>query len=212
MARSRPRPNPARRLLDVGQPVLERERQLLRRGRAGLADVVAGIEIGCQRGISVEQNSIMSVTRRMAGSTGKDHSFWAMYSSGCRSRWCRPALGPDALALRRPREGQTIAAGALMVIDTETWLRSMPGTGPPCRPACPRPRPAADLPSERGESESRPISDGMSNAVDGLPGRAGSGSGRWSPGGAEAANWRMVHSRPRYIDGYTPRVYGYWPG
>ena len=26
------------------------------------------------------------------------------------------------------------------------------------------------------------------------------------------ANWRMVHSRPRYIDGYTPRVYGYWPG
>ena len=23
---------------------------------------------------------------------------------------------------------------------------------------------------------------------------------------------RIVHSRPRYIEGYTPRVYGYWPG
>ena len=26
------------------------------------------------------------------------------------------------------------------------------------------------------------------------------------------AYWRIVHSRPRYIVGYTPRVYGGWPG
>ncbi len=26
------------------------------------------------------------------------------------------------------------------------------------------------------------------------------------------ANWRIVHSRPRYIEPYTPRVYGYSPG
>ncbi len=26
------------------------------------------------------------------------------------------------------------------------------------------------------------------------------------------ANWRIVHSRPRYIDGYTPRVNGNAPG
>ena len=26
------------------------------------------------------------------------------------------------------------------------------------------------------------------------------------------ANCRMVHSRPRYMLGYTPRVYGYSPG
>ena len=26
------------------------------------------------------------------------------------------------------------------------------------------------------------------------------------------ANCRIVHSRPRYIDGYTPRVNGYSPG
>ena len=26
------------------------------------------------------------------------------------------------------------------------------------------------------------------------------------------ANWRIVHNRPRYIDGYTPRVNGNSPG
>ncbi len=26
------------------------------------------------------------------------------------------------------------------------------------------------------------------------------------------ANWRIVHSRPRYIEPYTPRVNGYSPG
>ena len=26
------------------------------------------------------------------------------------------------------------------------------------------------------------------------------------------ANCRIVQVRPRYIDGYTPRVNGYWPG
>ena len=26
------------------------------------------------------------------------------------------------------------------------------------------------------------------------------------------ANWRIVHSRPRYMLGYTPRVNGYSPG
>ncbi len=38
------------------------------------------IEIGCQRGISAAHHSIMSVTRPIAGSIGKHHSFWAMYS------------------------------------------------------------------------------------------------------------------------------------
>ena len=38
------------------------------------------IEIGCQRGISCAQNSIMSTTSRIDGSGGKIHSFCAMYS------------------------------------------------------------------------------------------------------------------------------------
>ncbi len=60
-----------------------------------------------------------------------------------------------------------IAAGALMVIETVTSPRSMPAnsvsmsssvsTATPSRPTSPR---------ERGWSESCPISDGMSNAVD----------------------------------------------
>ena len=35
---------------------------------------------GCQRGSSRVDHSIMSPSRRIAGSTGKHHSFWAMYS------------------------------------------------------------------------------------------------------------------------------------
>ena len=69
------------RLLDVGEAVLERERELLRRGRAGLADVVAGDRDGVPaRACCSEDHSIMSPSRRMAGSIGKHHSFCAMYS------------------------------------------------------------------------------------------------------------------------------------
>ncbi len=60
-----------------------------------------------------------------------------------------------------------IAAGALIVIDTLTWSSGMPANSvsmsssesiaTPSRPTSP---------SERGWSESSPISDGMSNAVD----------------------------------------------
>ncbi len=38
------------------------------------------IETGCQRGMFSVDHSIMSPTRRIAGSIGKHHSFWAMYS------------------------------------------------------------------------------------------------------------------------------------
>ncbi len=60
-----------------------------------------------------------------------------------------------------------IAAGALIVIDTDTSPRSIPenrvrmsssvSTATPSRPTSP---------SERGWSESWPISEGMSNAVE----------------------------------------------
>ena len=110
-----------------------------------------------------------------------------------------------------------IAAGALIVIETLTSPRSMPwnsvsmsssvSTATPSRPTSP---------SDIAWSESWPISDGMSNAVltgRSGRGRAGSGSARWSPPRVpKPANWRIVHSRPRYMLGYTPRVKGYWPG
>ena len=69
------------RLLDVGEAVLERERELLLRGRAGLADVVARrSRSGASAASRREHHSTMSVTSRIAGSIGKHHSFWAMYS------------------------------------------------------------------------------------------------------------------------------------
>jgi hypothetical protein len=38
------------------------------------------METGCQRGVVSVHQAIMSPSRRIAGSTGKHHSFWAMYS------------------------------------------------------------------------------------------------------------------------------------
>ena len=57
------------------------------------------IETGCQRGMWSEQYSIMSVTRRMAGSIGKHHSFWAMYSLRM-SVWIVPARSSGAVPWR----------------------------------------------------------------------------------------------------------------
>ena len=74
-------------------------------------------------------------------------------------------------------------------------------------------RPTSPLAS--GSSESRPSSVGMSNAVDRpLPPERSSSLKRRLVSSAvpKPANWRIVHSRERYIDAYGPRVYGYWPG
>ena len=49
--------------------------------------------------MSVEQYSIMSPTSRMAGSTGKHHSFWAMYSLRM-SVWIVPASCSGPMPLR----------------------------------------------------------------------------------------------------------------
>ena len=67
-------------LLDIGQAVLEREGELLLGGRARLADVVAGDRDRMPARHPRVHHSIMSPHRRIAGSIGKHHSFWAMYS------------------------------------------------------------------------------------------------------------------------------------
>ena len=70
-------------------------------------------------------------------------------------------------------------------------------------------------PSLRGSSESRPISVGMSNATDRPPWPCASRNlyrAFVSSGEPNPANCRIVHSRPRYIVWYTPRVMGKWPG
>ena len=60
-----------------------------------------------------------------------------------------------------------IAAGALIVIDTETSPRSMPSNSVSMSSSVSIATPSRPTsPSERGWSESWPISDGMSNAVE----------------------------------------------
>src|SRR3954466_1892315 len=109
-----------------------------------------------------------------------------------------------------------IAAGALIVMDTVTSPRSIPAnsvsmsssvsTAVPSRPTSP---------SDLGWSESWPMRLGMSKAV--LSPVWPCSSREWkrllvSSEVPKPANWRIVHRRPRYMLGYTPRVNGYWPG
>src|SRR3954466_549055 len=109
-----------------------------------------------------------------------------------------------------------IAAGALIVMDTVTSPRSIPAnsvsmsssvsTAVPSRPTSP---------SDLGWSESWPMRLGMSKAV--LSPVWPCSSREWkrllvSSEVPNPANWRIVHRRPRYMLGYTPRVNGYSPG
>ena len=110
-----------------------------------------------------------------------------------------------------------IGAGALIVIDTVTSPRSMPWNSV-CMSStrvdrdtlapdlAQRPRMVGVVAHQRRHVERRrqprlPVIEQVAEALVGLLGR------RRSP-----ANWRIVHSRPRYIDWYTPRVNGYSPG
>jgi len=58
-------------------------------------------EIGCHLGMFPVEYSTMSVTSRIAGSTGKHHSFWAMYSFRM-SVWMVPARAPGPTPWRSP--------------------------------------------------------------------------------------------------------------
>jgi len=155
------------------------------------------------RGTRRAQKAIMSVINRRCGSGGNNHSFWAMYSlkmSFCRVPRTRRHSTPCSPAATS-RKAKMIWAGPLMVIDTETSPRGMPSkrrtmssaesTATPQLPTSPR---------DRGWSESRPISVGMSKATE-TP--CCPCSSRWrkrrlvSSTPANPANWRMVQGFPR---------------
>ena len=174
------------RVLHVGEAVLQRERQLLLRRRARLADVVAGDRDRVPARHPLEQNSIMSVTSRIAGSIGKHHSFWAMYSLRM-SVWIVPAScsGGDALALggddverehhRRRRvdrhRGRHLAH------------RDAARTASPCRRACRSPRPRGPPRPRSADGPSR----GPSATACRTPSRARSGRGRAGSGSARSS-------------------------
>src|SRR6266404_2753887 len=176
------------------------------------------MDTGLKRGTCRDVNSIMSVTMRTAGSGGQIHSFCAMNSlsmSFCMVPPIRSHVTPCLSAMARYMASATDAV-QLIVIEVVTSPSGMSAKSrsksfrveidTPSLPTSPR---------ARGWSASYPIRAGISNAVE-RPvcpcssrnlNRALVSSGRPKP-----ANMRIVHSRPRYIVGYTPRVNGYCPG
>jgi hypothetical protein len=163
--------------------------------------------IGCHFGTSVAQNSNMSPMIRRCGRGGKMNSFWAMYSLRM-SVWRVPPsvfqLTPWRSAAAR-KNAKITAAGPLMVIEVvmspsgmsrkRTSKSASESVATPHRPTSP---------SERGSSESRPMSVGISKATDSPPWpcsrrylyRALVCSAVPNP-----ANWRIVQSLPRYMVG-----------
>ncbi len=140
------------------------------------------------------------------------YSFCAWYSF--RMSFCRV---PESAERGMPRSSAVttyiasrIAAGPLTVIDVLTADRSMSAnrscmsatvsTATPARPTSP---------TDHSSSESRPISVGMSNAVDSpVPPERSRSWNRALVSSAvpKPANMRMVHNRDRYIEGKIPRV------
>ena len=147
-----------------------------------------------------------SVTRRTDGRGGYRYSFWAWYSLKM-SFWIVPARSVRAtpfFSATATYMANSTGAGPLMVMEVLTVPRSIPAnrssmsarvsTATPARPTSP---------SAHALSESRPISVGMSNAVDRPvpPWRSSS----WkrplvSSAVPKPANMRMVQRRDRYIE------------
>ena len=108
------------------------------------------------------------------------------------------------------------AAGALIVIDVLTRSSGIPAnissisaSESMATPTCPISA------SAFGSSESRPICVGRSKATDRPVCPWLSRNLKRSLDSVavpKPAYWRMVQRRPRYIVGWTPRVYGYSPG
>ena len=114
----------------------------------------------------------------------------------------RTAMRTSGLAVTFSGLTVMISLAGLFLVNSTT-IRSM---ATPARPTSP---------SERGESESSPIWVGRSNATD-RPVCPASRR-RWKRSLVllalpKPAYCRIVQSRPRYMVGWTPRVYGHFPG
>ena len=115
------------------------------------------------------QNSIRSPIRRRCGSGANSHSFCAMYSlkmSVCRVPSRSVMSLPWRSAATRYMQ-KTGTAGPLIVIDVVVWSSGMPSksSSMSCAESIATPQ-WPTSPFDRGSSESRPISVGMSNATD----------------------------------------------
>ena len=109
-----------------------------------------------------------------------------------------------------------IGAGALIVIDVETWSSGMPSNTVSMSASESIATPTwPTSPAARSSSESRPIWVGRSKAVErpGWPCESRNLKRSFVASGVpKPAYWRIVQGRPRYMVGWMPRVNGYSPG
>ncbi len=146
------------------------------------------------------------MTSRTEGRGGKTYSFCAWYSF--KMSFCIVPLRAERATPVRSATWTYMArigaAGELMVMDVETPPRSMPEkrVSMSSRVSMATPaRPTSPLAS--GSSESRPSRVGMSKAVE-SPSPPARNSSLKRPLVSAAvpnpANWRIVHSRERYME------------
>ncbi len=146
------------------------------------------------------------MTSRSEGRGGKRYSFWAWYSFKM-SFWRVPdrsARGVPPASATATYMAITIAAGPLIVIDVDTPPRSIPSNRTAMSSTVSMATPALPTsPTAHGSSESRPMSVGMSKAVDRpVPPAPSSWWNRALVSAAEPnpANIRIVHGLCRYIE------------
>src|SRR6266542_956480 len=174
--------------------------------------------IALKRGSSRAQYDIRSAARRSDGFGGYMYVPRATYSvrtSFCavpETRSCgTPCFCPTTAYIATSTE-----AGALMVIDVETWSSGMPSNIVSMSASVSIATPTFPTsPSDSGSSESYPSWVGKSNATEspGWPSFSKNAKRLLvSAAVPYPAYWRTDHSRPRYIEAWTPRVYGYSPG
>jgi hypothetical protein len=155
-------------VLHVLDAIAQREGQLLRRRRAGLANVVPTDGYGFHRGTCSAQKAKTSVTSRIDGRGGKMNSFWAMNS--LRMSFCSvPESNGHATPCRSATTryiANSMAAGPLIVIDVLTESRRMPANRVSMSASDATLTPHLPTsPSDSGSSGSRPIKVGRSNAT-----------------------------------------------
>ena len=208
------------RALHVLDRVRERERELLHRRRSGLADVVAGdrdrIPARHLRGAEPEDlgDEREARLRRIDVRAARD----VLLEDVVLNRAAR------ASSRAMPRSSATtmyiassVAAVALIVIDVDTRVeRDAVEQHVHVLDRVDRDADAADF-AERArrigvDAHLRRQVERDARAPS-APRRADGGSARSSRRAVpKPAYWRIVHSRPRYIVGCTPRVYGNRPG
>ena len=159
--------------LDVGEPVRERERELLRRRRAGLADVVAGDAhrmplgdaLGAERHQVADQPEVRA--RRedpflLRDVLLEDVGLQRARRAATHATPCRSAVGQEERERDDGRPADRHRGGDVAERDAvEQRLEVLERVG--------RDAAAPDLALARGSSESSPISVGMSNATDSPP-------------------------------------------